>query len=100
MIHTHWFSRIDCLWHWDWLSTAAWGAMAHFKGILVVACVGTGIAIGYGTLPPRVEAPPVIISAQPGSGNVPVDVPEPPMGLVFVGAVAVLITMKRKSNPA
>lgn len=61
MILTHVFSRIDCLWHWRWLTPAAWSALPHVTAVsLALVCVG--IPPAYVPPPPL---PPVGIIVPP-----------------------------------
>jgi hypothetical protein len=102
LILTHVWSRITCRWTWEWLTPAAWGAMAHWKGVLVGACVAVG-GVGWWTvpgLPAWPAAPPGVASGYipPPYETTPTDVPEPSsMALLLVG-ITVTLAVRRSSK--
>src|SRR5580698_4931239 len=89
---THIFSRLTCRWHWEWLSTAAWSAMAHAPAVALLSCVAVG-GVVWARLPVDHQDVAPLVTATPWDiSDVPVqNVPEPWSGaLLAVGVVGVL----------
>jgi hypothetical protein len=90
VIRAHILNRITCLWHWEWLSTAAWSAMAHVPaGVGVLVCVATGW-FAWDRLPLQpVDQAPAPAVYLPGTDVRPVtQVPEPwPIAVLAVGLI-------------
>lgn len=95
MILTRIWSRITCHWHFEWLSTAAWSAMAHAPvGVGILTCVGGGWLV-YHELPPRpveYQRPASAIGNAPGQ-----HVPEPwSAALLGVGVAGLVVIGRRR----
>lgn len=70
LIRTHVFSRIDCMWHWRWLTPQAWSALPHVAAAsLAIVCTG---------YPPVV--PPAPPPVPPVTWIPPFPPPWPPIG--------------------
>lgn len=82
LIRTHVFSRIDCMWHWRWLTTQAWSALPHVAAAsLAIVCTGYPPVVPPAPPPvPPVTWIPPFPPPWPPSGETPP--PGPPGGYV------------------